>query len=225
METGASVIRGVRDLGPAFDDRYTPKAVLLRALARYQDQLFGKLVDLRLDALRQTQSITISTYNFASDSGTTLTAALHYQGGSVIFSDSSRRREPLDLVPYHHRRHFDVYRWPAYIFGGNAAVPGPRIQLLGTAANWSGVDRIEVDYFPKVQTPPSGMNSAFELPDDHLDVLVAYGALVCARRAKRLGLEVDTKDYEQELVVAEELYISRITGRNRARVGTASEMW
>lgn len=226
MSSVATIIRGVRDLSPAFDDRYTTNAVLTRALDRYQNRLWGKIRDIKPDAIRKTLQINLSTFQWNTVGGfSALTITTEVTDGTVIFTQSDRPAEPFKLVPYA-QRFQPFFRWGGWL--ANEDVPSLEssvLYLLGVQADWEGVSSIQFHHFPVVQGPLTGLPSEIGLPVDHDDVMVAYGATVCARRARELGLEVDAERIDAEWKEAEELYIDRVTGRRRAKVGVATEVW
>lgn len=226
MSTVATIIRGVRDLSPSFDDRYTTNAVLLRALDRYQNRLWGQIRDIKPDAIRKTLQLTIGTFQWDAQGGYSATVATtEFTDGTVLFTQSDRPAEPFKIVPYA-QRFQPFFRWGGWL--AHEDVPSSEssvLRLLGVESDWEGVASIELHHFPLVQNALTTLQSTIDLPVNHDDVMVAYGATVCARRAREHGLEVDADRIDQEWVAAEELYIDRVTGRRRAKVGVATETW
>lgn len=224
----ATVFRGVRDLSMFFDKRTTPDAVLLRAYNRYQAQLIAKIPDFKRDSMIQdSTTVSLSGYSFSADeSGAVLPEATEFLGGDVIFSDSNREPENLRLLPYA-QRNAPFFRWGAWIQipTVQSGIRSPYLKLLGVEADWTGVQEIEVHYYQRLLIGLSTLSSQFELPGDCEDVLVAWGAYLCARRAAEEGNPVDVASFERDWLRSEELYLDQVTGRRRAQIGRATEDW
>ncbi len=230
MATVAEIITGVRDLSPYFDDLNTPNAVLLRALARYQDELFGKVADLHPQALAKAQVVAISTIDWSAPYVSLSADVLRPVGGRVRLKDSNiSEEEPFHILPEVDRTPQNrSYRYSGYWVGPSPNFPSGQgtttgfIQLAGQAADWEAALTLYIDYFPRVQLQPSTLASVFELPGAHADVLVAWGGLIAARRVSE---RVDVAEYSDTWLLAEERYLDLVTGRRRAKVGPATENW
>lgn len=230
--TVGQVVTGARDKHPLFRKQATGDPLVWRFLTEYQQELLGRLADLQRDAVRESETIELPLADF--DAGVLFLQAeeesvdvenpgyLLIHGGDVVFTDSNRPAEELQLLQFANR--FDRHRftWPAYI-------QGYRLHLVGAAVDWETVASIELHYFPAGATL-RGPEQRFSLPGQPLNVLVAAAALFLAERADaelnpKQGRPVDLRMFLGRKAEAEQLYINRVTGRNRARVSTTREVW
>ena len=212
--TVADVIRNARDMAPVFDERWTTNAVLLRGLSRYQQTLLAKIADWKRDALVTTEEIDFPLIEH--DEGETIPAHILVHGGSVVFTDTNRDPVDLRLVEYRFRNDRHRFQYAAYI-------QGTKFYPLGKAEDWTGVLRVDLDYFPQ-GTALTALASTFTLPDDPLDVLTAFAANLMASRAEK-DAPIDRQGFTETLVVAESNYLDQVTGRNRAVVSGTQEVW
>lgn len=212
--TVAEVILDVRDIDARFNDRVAAlRAPLLRFLDRYQDRMMGRISRWKQDAVRAEATVSLPLGDF--DAGETIAAHRFIHGGRVVFTDTNRKDEELDLVTYRHRLQAGRYAWPAYIEEPTT------LKLLGVATDWTPVASIVLDYWPET-TPLTGVASTFTLPGDPRDVLVAAAAKFVGERIPNLdrGRKLELA---QERADAEDLYLDTVTGRHHASWGPGQE--
>lgn len=207
------VVNVARDEHPAFDRQSTPDIVALRALARYQQELLGRIYNAKPDALHVAQEVQLPLEDFAA--GIALNDCLQVHGASVYYRSRDYRPEPVMFVDYPHR-----FIRP----GGPAAYRrADRIFLLGTPADWQDVARVVIDLFPR-GPDTLGPKDELVLPGQAMAPCVAALAVAMARR---LGPErrPDLVELRDRLAEAEERYLDQVTGRRRAVVSVIQDVW
>jgi len=209
----ADVVNVARDEHPAFDRQSTPDIVALRALARYQQELLGRIYNVKPDAVHVAQEVQLPLEDFAA--GIALNDCLQVHGASVYYRSPDYRPEPVMFVDYPHR-----FIRP----GGPAAYRrADRIFLLGTPADWQDVARIVIDLFPR-GPDTLGPKDELVLPGQAMAPCVAALAVAMARR---VGPErrPDLVELRDRLAEAEERYLDQVTGRRRAVVSVIQDVW
>lgn len=209
----ADVVNTARDEHPAFDRQSTPDIVALRALARYQQELLGRIYNVKPDAVHVAQEVQIPLEDFAA--GIALNDCLQVHGASVYYRPPDRRQEPVMFVDYPHR-----FIRP----GGPAAYRrADRICLLGTPEEWKDAERIVIDLFPR-GPDTLGPKDELVLPGQALAPCVAALAVVMARRVEP-DRRPDLIELRDRLAEAEERYLDQVTGRRRAVVSVIQDVW
>jgi len=209
----ADVVNVARDEHPAFDRQSTPDIVALRALARYQQELLGRIYNVKPDAVHVAQEVQLPLEDFAA--GIALNDCLQVHGASVYYRSPDYRPEPVMFVDYPHR-----FIRP----GGPAAYRrADRIFLLGTPADWQDVARIVIDLFPR-GPDTLGPKDELVLPGQALAPCVAALAVVMARRVEP-DRRPDLIELRDRLSEAEERYLDQVTGRRRAVVSVIQDVW
>lgn len=213
--TVADVLLHVRDAHPAFGKRNTPDGPVLRFLTRYQQEILARLAQIKKNAVQSLFELEIPAEADFAD-GDYLPEHILVHGGDVVFTDTARKKEPLDLVSFAQR--LEDRRWGAFIQGRN-------IKLLGLFSDWSAVERIDVFYFPYGEDL-TGRTSEFDLPGSPLTMLVAAAAhFIGSRPAPEGAPPVDVVELGAEKLKAQEEWFDAVTGRRYATVGTVREVW
>lgn len=205
----ADVVNTARDEHPAFDRTSTPDIVALRALARYQQELLGRIFDEKPDAVHLAQEVELPLDDFAA--GIALDDCLQVHGASVYYRSPDRPPEAVTFVGYPQRF--------AHLGGRAAYRQADRIFLLGTPEDWRDVEKIVIDLFPR--GPDSlGPKDPLVLPGQAMAPCAAAVALLMARRA-----EVVSDAHYAAVERAEELYLNQVTARRRAVVSPIQDYW
>lgn len=207
--TARQAIDTARDVHPAFSHDSTPDAVALRRLALYQQELLAKIVEARLDAVHEEQTIALPLTDF--DAGVLLNPYLRVHGGSVTYTDSTvRRPQPLRFVEYPLRLDEIVTDDEPKVY-----LAAGRLMLLGTVESWQNIASITVDLFPRGPDTLK-LNETLVLPGSPLR---ACAADLAAFMAVRAGVTVTDPQ------PAQTGYLDEVTERRRAHVGTVRETW
>lgn len=217
----AAAINAARDFSPAFDKQSTPDIVALRQAARYQQGLLAAIAETKLDRVHVTQTITLPLVRF--DQGVELNPYIRVHGATAFTTDAPEVPVNVEMVEYPERLDANVAGlrmpdriWPPTWLGRPSAyIKAGFLTLLGTADDWTTIDRIEVDLFP---TGPDEvtLNDALVLPGQPLRACVADLAAFMGLRA---GVPMP------DPTGARESYLDEVTERRRVKVGTIRETW
>jgi hypothetical protein len=213
-----TVIKAVRDVHPAFEERLVPNAVLARFYSQYQRQLVRKLTHVRRDYLASTEDVEFPLATFAN--GHTLADHEYVIGGTVVFVNTTTYKEELTIVPFGER--FQPWgSYPAYIVN--------RVMYFcGTADDWVPVDKVTVFYVPEIAalTVLTGAGGTFTLPDVAEDALVGAGARFAALRvAGKPDVDIDVAAIAASAQHAEELYLQMVGDQPNAGAQYVTEVW
>lgn len=201
-----AVIYAARDAHPAFDKQSTPDAVALRRLATLQQGWLAEISRFKRDAVHVAQVIALPLDVFAD--GVAIDTHLHVHGGSVQFTDSSRRDGDLQLVEYPLRL---TTQWA---WTPRAYIRARQLFLLDSAELWTDVASVTLDLFP------AG-------PDD----LVPTDALVLPGQCQRAGTTALAQFMAGRAGVqvaddgAVNSYLDEVTDRKRAKVSVIREVY
>lgn len=214
------VIHAARDAHPGFSRSAAPDAVVLRALARYQQELLGRIAAIKQDAVHVEVDVALPLADF--DAGAHIAQGddppvpveyITVHGAVAHPSAPDHSRTPIRLVPYVQR----TERFSTLA----AYLRGERLFLLGTADDWKGVDRITVDLFPVGPNSIDFHTGALMLPGRAQATCVAAMALFMAGRVP----EAPAQTLAAMAAAAEELYLDQVTDRRRAKVIVPQGAW
>lgn len=211
--TAGVVLDHARDLHAAFVPQRNPDAVGRRALTRYQQALVRRIVGLgRAQALPLSDAtVTLPLADFAA--GIDLTAEYARE---VLHVKSVHARpqgaaddtlaSPVDLVNV--ARRFGAAR--------AATVDGTRLRLVGTAADWSGVQSVTIR---AVQLPADVLTNAtaLVLPGDALEACACAVASLWAQRLAGIPeMQIDPVQFVTLQTTAENAFLDRLLAQARA---------
>lgn len=212
--TVADVLLHGRDAHPAFDRRWTPDGPVLRFLSRYQQEMLSRLAQIKRDAMQTAWDIEIPAED-AWEDGEFVPDRILLHGGTVVFTDTSRPAEELDLLEFSQR--FEDRSWGVYFLGG-------MLRFSGLHSDWTEVDHVTLYYFPQGDDL-TAKTDLFVLPGQSLRLLVPAAAAFLAKRAVGLGQDVDAAALVAEQRTAEDLWLDEVTNRRRAIVGSTRSVW
>lgn len=214
--TVADVLLHARDLHPAFNRQATGDAPLLRFLTRYQQEMLARIADIKRDAVQKVYEVSIPT---AADweAGESLPDHILIHKGDVVWEDTDLGKEEFEVVAFSQRQEANR-NWGGWIQEG-------RLRLMHEAADWEGIERIDLFYFP-LGEDLTGRTSEFDLPGRPLPLLTAAASYFMALRAPAgAATPIDVGRFGQDKLDAEEKYLDEVTGRRRAVVSRAREVW
>lgn len=209
----ADVVNTARDEYPTFDRKSTPDAVALRALARYQQELLGRIFDEKPDAVHLAQEVELPLDDYAA--GIQIEDCLQVHGASVHYRAPGRRPEDVRIVGYPLRH--------ARIAGPAAYRQADRLFLLGTPADWRHAEKVVIDLFPR-GPDTLGPKDPLVLPGQAMPPCAAALAVLMARRTDPEH-RPPLAELREQAMEAEELYLNRVTGRRRAIVSVTRDVW
>lgn len=167
-----AVVEAARDRHKAFTRQHTPDALLLRHLSREQRRLLDKIVRANPNAVADSESIELATYDF--DDGFALPAHQWLNPkGDVIYTDSDLGPFPLFIRSWDDRHRRDQQ----YYAGERAGT----LYLFGTAEDWQDVESVTVSYVP-LAPELVAMSTPLVIPDSGEQALAALCALFMAGR-------------------------------------------
>ena len=205
------LITSARDEHPTFNDRRHPDPVLLRALSRYQRELFGKLI--RLDSQKAViyQDTALPLASF--DAGIAVPTYKYPSGAEARTSTCTIGRQ-LKIVAWERRTE---YHHAVYLRNGV-------LYLTGLESYWTDYDTIRFFYVPELAAlaiDAAAMSAVLSLPDAAEATLVAFLALQMAKRGGAGDGETapDAKVFGGEWVAAEDRFLDEM-GRNTQAVSS-----
>jgi hypothetical protein len=213
--TAGEIITDARDLHPAFDGTRNPDGVLRRALRRAHADLWGRVMVIEPDVIRDETAIqALPLGNFAA--GFIMPDPFVRILGGRVFANLDEL--PLSLVPQHQR--FAPSRFPAAIeqFG--------TVYLVGSEADWTDYTGFSVEFVPQAPTAFASNAALIQLPDDAQTALVhALGAFMANRTEDAPNAApIDRRQFRQDADAERDRFLERI-GHRKVVVAQIPELW
>lgn len=214
--TPEEVINAARDIHPSFDERQTPDAAARRAVDRYDEKLFQRILDIEPEEFLSTHEISFPLADFeAGYDG--LPDFVSHLGGEVYFQDSSFQ-ENLNIVP-HRSRHAPGHPNAAYFQDGD-------LFFVGRKQDWGDVDKV-VFFYTAPRTPLAALDTESALPDTVKPAVVEKLALFMASRGPN-GMGEDPVPISltvEEWRETEANCLASVAGKTRGTETTVREVW
>ena len=169
-----NLIEAARDEHPSFDQNRHPSPVLLRALSRYQRELFAKII--RLDPSQGVQNFDQTMPLSVFENGIAI-PAYKYPLGVQVQRVNGHEFHPIDLVSW---AESDSHKHAGYLLNGI-------LFLTGHASHWTHVGMVRFLYVPEPDAVPDLATDALTtvltlIPDGAESTLVAFLASKMALR-------------------------------------------
>lgn len=187
MLIAGDVINDARDLHPAFDDNTHPDAVMLRALNRAQQELFGDTL-VRYPSFKAVlQEVALPLDDFTA--GIALEVPLFV---SDVTRTSQGEESPLAVLPWDHR--FDGNQ-PYYRCWIDSGV----LYLAPPASIWTTVDQINIR-FASEPTDLVALEDTLAMPDSARSALVnALAQVMAGRGTQRQDIQPPSVAYYSQI--------------------------
>lgn len=213
--TAGAAIDEARDLHVSFDPERTPNRTLMRQLNRYIRELYMKAVKMNSTLFAANEEVVLSTFDH--DAGHELPAFVYVKGGTITLTGSVLPTEPFHVVPWANR-YMPNMLGAGYIDGGY-------LFLCGVAADWTGTEKIDVNYVPE-PTLPDSEDDTVPLPDGAKPVVVAHLAWFMARRQGSYeGVRINVAEFRTEWEASELAFLEELTLRSRGEDSYIREEW
>lgn len=213
--TVTQIFEEARDQHLAFDDIRSPGMPAFRALARMQERLLRKAIEIDPKRFECIHEIDLTTFDFTA--GETLPDGLVYYGRRAT-NTSPEREEPFSIVHVDERIRPSI--WPSgYIQETNT------LCLIGDANDWVMFDKVKIGYV-KIPTAITDKDSLLDaLPDYAADVYVAELAYLFAKRMQGRTIAPPLDQFRIDKNAALVEFLNTVASQKVAEVSTIRPEW
>lgn len=223
--TPEEIIGQSRELDPSFTQQRHPRRVALNYLSRLQRRLVGEWAKHEEVAAVDTFTVSFPLVDF-------------YAGVELIGTEESLS-QPIEMTAIQRPlsifttgdvndpRDLELIRWGdrnRKRYGRAAYVRENRLFFTGRLEDYVDVDRVELTY---TLTPAdlADQNEPLVLPQTAEETLVSWLGAFMAKRSKEAELARPRREFIQDAIDAEALWIDELQRREGATISRTKEVW